>query len=617
MNTKNITKMIVAIAVTLTIAVACLSLVATAERIPDCDPGQFPGQDSDGDEISDDDEDMYGPSHDPCDPCKPDPNCAACRNQRHAKITVVVSTDKGTYMPGETVTINGLVSDAEGNAVEGATVSIQVTNPSGKMYSAKKTTDKIGYYEVSNTFSEEAALGEWKITVATSKEGYQKASGTIYITVGGEIDIERERLKKDYPGLKKGYLLFSEGKVSKWNGDDYGHVGIYIGDFVADKKYKVRDDAAAPLKVFREGKPTWLYLEDYIKEGDLIIGAVVEMRWEGAVFTTVDGMKREAEETMRRTPNFAWKTTNPPPTPEQVKKIREFVLSKVALTEKGKLQYDFGEKGSKDLWTGEEEWDCCGLGEAAYEHAGLNPTPNAYEGMCDYLLAQEIFDNIDKPTPKEIRAIAMKVKSPVNLHLFDGEGRHVGVNPQGVVEKEIPNAYYYPKFEEYPQGILITDVKDEYGLVVEALDEGSFNLYLVDRNVCVPSSLTKVEFQEVLITKDTMAALKLGSTGNKYLMGIDEDGEGKVDQTLKPTSFKTSALTAETMPTPEISKEGYDKRRPTPTPIAKPTSSVPRPILTPRPTPTPTYNIRDYIIPILFIVLAIIVITANFVSKRR
>lgn len=380
------------------------------------------------------------------------------------------------------------------------------------------------------------------------------------------IEEERERIANQYKKLEKGYLLFSEGTVSKVTGvipfksyDKYGHVGIYIGDYEvpAGETYKVRDSAAAPLKIYRKDPETGIYqpmkleLGETIKPGDRIIGAVVEMRLSGAVFTTVDGMKSESYRTMggveklKRWPHFAWKTTNPPPTPAEVEKICKFVLDKVILTEKGKLCYGPGKIGKKS-W-GKEWWDCGGLGIGAYRHAGLDPKLEQYESWV--LFPQEIFDNIDvQHLPRPPKDILTTVKSPVNLHLYDGEGRHVGMTPQGIVEKEIPNAYYQPEIEEYPQGILIRNVKDDYQLLIEALDEGSFSLHILDHNVCTPGSIIEIDFQEVPITKGTTATLNLGSAGNEYMMRIDEDDDGKVDEPLEPTSLITTPLPAETAP---------------------------------------------------------------------
>lgn len=101
--------------VTIGIIVICLflvslSLVATAYRIQDCTSGRILGQDSDGDELEDDEEDIIG--SDPCDPCIPDCDCDACLNlppigNKKAKLIISkLYTSKTRYHLGEKVTAN-------------------------------------------------------------------------------------------------------------------------------------------------------------------------------------------------------------------------------------------------------------------------------------------------------------------------------------------------------------------------------------------------------------------------------------------------------------------------------------------------------------------------------
>ena len=225
------------------------------------------------------------------------------------------------------------------------------------------------------------------------------------------------------------------------------------------------------------------------------------------------------------------------------------------------MEYDLGEKGSTDWVNGKEEWDCVSFAEAAYEHADLNPTPDSYEGTissCDvYLRPQEQFNFIDKPPPGagQDKAVAVSVKSPVSLHLYDSQGNHVGLNTEGVLDSNIFNVYYYEELEEYPQAILILDAKEQYALKIEALDEGSFDLHVSDLNLWNSGKMTEVEFQDVPIKKETLANLKLGSAGNDFVMGIDENGDGKEDRTLEPTSIEAGNTASTT--TKSQSEERY------------------------------------------------------------
>jgi len=376
-----------------------------------------------------------------------------------------------------------------------------------------------------------------------------------------ELEKERARIARDYRYLKKGHLLYAEGSVSyygnKWiirnfmGKTDYGHVGIYIGDYQVPegKRYKVRDGGQVPLKVFRNGEWIQLELGEYIEAGDQIIGAVVEARWEGIVFNTVDGMKNVAKKFLEskginRKPNYAWKTTDPPPNPSQVDKIVEFALSKVEKTEKGDITYWFGKQGdySTSLRNPDyclELWDCVSIAEAAYESAGLDPTPNHLDHWVS-IQPQEQFDNIDRKRPTPRRAFDITVHSPVILHLYNSRDGHVGMAADGTFERNIPDAYYYEEVDDLPQAIHVENVNGEYDLVIEAVGDGSFDLNIQDLNVSSPEILTNVEFQNVAITKGDTATLKMGSTNNDYAMDIDRDGDNMPEQTINPSSITTS-----------------------------------------------------------------------------
>ena len=241
---------------------------------------------------------------------------------------------------------------------------------------------------------------------------------------------------------EKGDLIYAQGTVSHL-GDHWGHVAIYIGDYKVTRKggYTLRDPIfdVSPLKVSRNGKPVLLKRGQKIKKGDLIVRAVVEMRETGAVFNTVDGVRRIASiyGPYPKKKLIDWKTTNPPPKKEQRVKICRLAVSKVDLTEEGDLEYDAGEKGSKDWWSGNEEFDCVNLAEWCYEQVDLNPTPDSYEGDLDYLWPQEQYDNIDRRVEELTNILGTwhgggnstyVVKQEKNKISWDGTGKFAGRN---------------------------------------------------------------------------------------------------------------------------------------------------------------------------------------------
>ncbi|MCK4733376.1 MAG: hypothetical protein KAT65_13060 [Methanophagales archaeon] len=415
------------------------------------------------------------------------------------------------------------------------------------------------------------------------KEGLGKAEARALPCGGGDEDVEktpiekeRERIKKDYPDLEEGYVLFVEGMVNTAipraviGYAKYGHSALYIGDYRVPKggEFTVHDNKDQyPLRVFRNGEERYLGSGERTIEGDLIIGAVVEARGTGILVTTVDKVEEVARKYLKKEPHFAWKTTYYPPTAKELETIKAFALSKVKLTEEGKLNYFPGADGYGGYVGGVcvggvrvggvcvggvcvggfkvvENWDCVSFVEAAFEDAGFDLTPNCLDSDISIQPEQQ-YDYMDMNPylvyVENYRQICMEVYSPVNLHLYDSQSRHVGITPNGAFEREIPNAYYDMELEEIPQSITIQDVDDEYTLVIEAVGDGSFDLEIGDLNVRTPGSLAKVEFQDVMITKGAMGKLNIGSADNDYLMDIDDDGDGDTDRTLEPSSLETSS----------------------------------------------------------------------------
>ena len=66
------------------------------------------------------------------------------------------------------------------------------------------------------------------------------------------------------------------------------------------------------------------------------------------------------------------------------------------------------------------------------------------------------------------------VHSPVNIHVYDERGRHVGINEFGNVEEEIPNSTYLE--DAGKKVIRIPSLVDRFIVMVEGTGEGKYNL---------------------------------------------------------------------------------------------------------------------------------------------
>jgi len=100
-------------------------------------------------------------------------------------LVVSVGTDKQNYAQSEVVDIRGSVKDSSGNLVEGAKVSIQVDDPSGRATQTELvSTDSIGSFHNSFTLPKDAQSGTYAVYVTASKEGYIDGRGQASFSVG-------------------------------------------------------------------------------------------------------------------------------------------------------------------------------------------------------------------------------------------------------------------------------------------------------------------------------------------------------------------------------------------------------------------------------------------------
>jgi len=146
--------------------------------------------------------------------------------------------------------------------------------------------------------------------------------------------------------------------------------------------------------------------------------------------------------------------------------------------------------------------------------------------------------------------------SPVNLHVYDAEGRHTGINmTTGEYERDIPHSFYLTGFtyETYnennetvnvtvPEMTILYNTTWDYMIKVTAnLTEEeklspeieTFNLTLRRQT---NDSLTTISYYNVPVYENTTASVNFNLTTTNYTMCIDYDGDGNVDDLREPDS---------------------------------------------------------------------------------
>ncbi len=100
-----------------------------------------------------------------------------------------VDTDLHFYEPNATVEVRGHVTDASGGAIAGASVSVQVDDPTGAqlILVSNLMTDDAGIYHTEVKLEGKVTIGTYAVFVSSSKSGYTSATTHTTFVVGSSI----------------------------------------------------------------------------------------------------------------------------------------------------------------------------------------------------------------------------------------------------------------------------------------------------------------------------------------------------------------------------------------------------------------------------------------------
>jgi len=103
-------------------------------------------------------------------------------------LSLSVDTDQHFYEPNATVKVRGHISDASGDAIGGAGVSIQVDDPTGaQLILVNNLTDDAGIYQCEVWIGPGATPGTYSVFVSSSKSGYDGATTHTTFVVGSSL----------------------------------------------------------------------------------------------------------------------------------------------------------------------------------------------------------------------------------------------------------------------------------------------------------------------------------------------------------------------------------------------------------------------------------------------
>ncbi|MFH1962242.1 MAG: PEGA domain-containing protein [bacterium] len=128
---------------------------------------------------------------------------------------------------------------------------------------------------------------------------------------------------------------------------------------------------------------------------------------------------------------------------------------------------------------------------------------------------------------------------PADLHIYDPDGNHVGLNNSGGVDINIPGAEYITSEDSDTKIILIpnADMLKDYRVEVKGSGEGVFKLGVL----CPDSSnniIHSAQYLDVPVNTTTVGKLTLNQDRDLSLK-IDNDGDGKTDKARAPDIQET------------------------------------------------------------------------------
>jgi hypothetical protein len=147
-----------------------------------------------------------------------------------------------------------------------------------------------------------------------------------------------------------------------------------------------------------------------------------------------------------------------------------------------------------------------------------------------------------------IKSFVFGVHSPVELHLYDSYGNHLGPNSNGDIELEIPGGSYEVIGEDKFAIVPATDV---YDVAINAISTGKFGLEV--ENYAGTTKEEKITYLDIpLQTNNAIAKLTFTNTNGDLALKLDNEGDGIIDMLIQPNAVLDSNTAGDITP-PEIS----------------------------------------------------------------
>ena len=153
---------------------------------------------------------------------------------------------------------------------------------------------------------------------------------------------------------------------------------------------------------------------------------------------------------------------------------------------------------------------------------------------CGTLLGSEVCFEVTKANGVKLHLsiLGWQAFSPVELHLYDAQGRHVGPNTQGGIDLEIPGARYLLLEDTVAIVVENFELGTGYTASLQGTDTGTFTLQLFFPDI-ETSRVVIAHYPETEVSTTTRGQIFVAS-GSVLTLSLDYDGDGVYERMIEP-----------------------------------------------------------------------------------
>ncbi len=348
------------------------------------------------------------------------------------------------------------------------------------------------------------------------------------------------------------YSGYAESEGRRYN---FGHVGMYAGDWEADRRYQVRHAEGLVVRRWNPTTGVWdgfvLQQGEYVEPGDVVPDAVLEgdIDYGGVGISSLENFRFDNMDTGGSWSNLYYGRPVGGLTVEQRRNVMRSMADFAGDTEEGEHEFAtfstncaYTTARAYTLWGGFPEWlshvEVSETWTPNYVASWLHLVPFPQVGGVADTETQPATSGVtiyyDSSTPR----VSFALKSPADLHVYDSSGRHTGPVPGGY-EAQIPYSEYWEVENGHKVADILWGATDSYRVEIESYGQGSCALEVESFNYWGQDQALSAHYESVAIEPQTTAQVTLvpGTPPDEgaLILEVDEDGDGQPDRQENPS----------------------------------------------------------------------------------